>query len=85
MTAEADDVSVASTDSKVIILAQEGGRSSIDPDFLLLDNQSTVNLFSNPALVDNVRPAARPIQVHCNKCIMPTCNIMTLDLMKSTC
>jgi hypothetical protein len=75
MTAEVDDVSVASTDFKVIILAQEGGHSSIDPNFLLLDSQSTVNLFSNPSFIDNVQPTARPIQVHCNKDIMPTSNI----------
>jgi hypothetical protein len=74
MTTGVDDASVASTDFKVIILAQEGGHSSIDPNFLLLDSQSTVELFSNSALVDNVRPAARPIQVHCNKGIMPTSN-----------
>jgi hypothetical protein len=38
MTAEVDNASVASTDSEVIILAQEGGHSSIDPNFLLLDS-----------------------------------------------
>jgi hypothetical protein len=47
----------------------------IDPNFLLLDSQSTINLFSNPNHVDNVRPAAQPIQVHCSKGVMPTGNI----------
>jgi hypothetical protein len=40
-----------------------------------LDSQSTINLFSNPNHVNNVRPAAQPIQVHCNKGVMPTGNV----------
>jgi hypothetical protein len=75
MSAETDDASVASNDSEVIILAQEDGCTSIDPNYLLLDSGSTVNLFSNPNLVHNVRPAAWPIQVHCNKGVVPTTNV----------
>jgi hypothetical protein len=49
MSAEPDDASVCSDASSVIFIAQNhDGRSSIDPNFLLLDSQSTVNLFSNP-------------------------------------
>ena len=76
MSAEPDDASVCSDASSVIIIAQDhGGCSSIDPDFLLFDSQSTVNLFSNPTHVYNVRPATHPIQVHCNKGVMPANNV----------
>jgi hypothetical protein len=70
-----DDASVASNASSVIILAQQERRGSIDPNFLPLDIQSTINLFFNPNHVNNVRPAAQPIQVHCNKGVMPTGNV----------
>jgi hypothetical protein len=76
MSDEPDDASACSDASSVIIIAQDhGGRSSIDPNFLLLDSQSTVNLFSNPTHVDNVRPATHPIQVHCNKGVMLANNV----------
>jgi hypothetical protein len=71
-----DDASVCSDASSVFIITQDhDGRSTIDLNFLLLDSQSTVNLFSNPTYVDNVRPATHPIQVHCNKGVMPTNNV----------
>ena len=69
---ETDDASVASDSSSIFILAQQTDRKPIDPDFLFLDSQSTVNLFSNPNLVNNVRQATTPISVHCNKGTMPT-------------
>ena len=56
ITTDTDDASVPSDTSSVILIAQTNTRTSIDPDFLLLDSQSTVNLFSNPDHVDNVRP-----------------------------
>jgi hypothetical protein len=34
-----------------------------------------VNLFSKPQLVENVRQAATPINVHCNKGSMPTTTV----------
>ena len=68
----ADDASVASDEESVIILAQlddtpPPARTAIDKDFLLLDSQSTVDLFSNPNHVANIRPTSKPIRVHCNK------------------
>jgi hypothetical protein len=76
MLAKLDDASVCSDASSVIIITQaHGGRSTIDPNLLILDNQSTVNLFSNPTHVDNVCPATHPIQVHCNKGGMPANNV----------
>ena len=69
---ETDDASVASDRSSIFILVQQTDCKPVDPDFLLLDSQSTVNLFSNPNLVNNVRQATTPINVHCNKGTMPT-------------
>ena len=80
-TADLDDASVTSDTSSVILLTQtilarsDNTRKTIDPNLLLLDSQSTVNLFSNSDLVDNVRTAPTPIKVHCNKGIMPTTDI----------
>jgi hypothetical protein len=69
---ETDDASVASDSSSIFILAQQNNRKPIDPDFLLLDSRSMVNLFSNPNLANNIHQATTPINVHCNKGTMPT-------------
>jgi hypothetical protein len=47
-------------------------RRPISSDLLLLDSQSTVHLFYQPEHVENIRPAATPIRVHCNKGTMET-------------
>jgi hypothetical protein len=72
MSADVDNASVASNVSSIIILAQNTRSSSIDANFLLLNSQSTINLFSNLHHVSNVHPAACPINVHCNKGLMTT-------------
>ncbi len=59
-------------DNPEILLAQEEERQTINSNLVLLDSQSTVNLFTNPAHVQNIRPAKKPIQVHCNKGTMAT-------------
>jgi hypothetical protein len=69
---EPDDVSKDSDESSILILAQQDTRSSINPNYLLLDSQSTINLFSNPTHVTNVHPASRLVNVHCNSGVMPT-------------
>ena len=75
---DADDASEASNESSVIILAQLSdepiaqNQQPINKDFVLLDSQSTVNLFSNPSHVTNIRPADSPIRVYCNKGTMIT-------------
>ena len=72
---DADDASDASDTSSIIILTQYGVDSPtplIDKNLVLLDSQSTVNLFSNPSCVTNIRPATAPIRVHCNKGTMVT-------------
>ena len=57
------------------LLAQDTSlpaRRPISSDLLLLDSQLTVHLFSQPEHVENIRPAANPIKVHCNKGTMET-------------
>ncbi len=70
----ADDASVASDEESVIILmqahtypvdansdhvlAQDVPGSAINSDLVLLDSQSTVDLFTNPAHVQNIRPTS---------------------------
>jgi hypothetical protein len=57
---DADDASEESDASSVIILAQTTAmppahsKPAINKDFVLLDSQSTVNLFSNPSHVTNI-------------------------------
>jgi hypothetical protein len=75
MSVDKNDASIASDASSVITLTQKMGRSSIPPKYLLIDSQSTTNLFSNPEHANNVRPAAQPINVLCNKGVMTTSTI----------
>jgi hypothetical protein len=74
-----DDALDASDDESVIVLTQfhstpppgeyilmqKDERKTIDSDLILLDSQLTVNLFTNPNHVCNIRPASTPINVHC--------------------
>ena len=73
---DADDASDASDASSVIILTQSlaepNKKQPINKDYVLLDSQLTVNLFSNPSHVTNICPANMPIRVHCNKGTMVT-------------
>ena len=88
MSAATDDASIASDEESVIILtqvytspvgansdyvlAQDIPVSAIDFNLVLLDSQSTVDLFTNPAHVQNICPTKNPIQVHCNSGTMST-------------
>ena len=76
-----DDASEASEDESIIILTQvheeyvltqKAARKTINSDLVLLDSQSTVNLFTNPEHMRNIRPATTPINVHCNKGTLTT-------------
>jgi hypothetical protein len=50
----------------VNIFLQRNCRGSVDRNHVLLDSQSMTNLFVNPSLLANIRPAARPIKVFRN-------------------
>jgi hypothetical protein len=48
------------------IFVQSGARGVVNWNYMLLDNQSTVNQIANPSLLANIRKAKSPITVHCN-------------------
>jgi hypothetical protein len=77
--AKIDNASKASDASSVIILAQAENlrdHQPINPDFVLLNIQSTVDLFSNLKHVQNICLAQLPIKVHCNKGTMSTVEVV---------
>eukprot|EP00957_Ditylum_brightwellii_P208640 15358331-Ditylum_brightwellii.AAC.1 len=54
------------------LLQQSALRSKIDPNWVLLDSQSTVNIFSNPALLVNIRKARHTLDIYCTVGKSPT-------------
>jgi hypothetical protein len=44
----------------------------VNKNFLLLNNQSTVNQIANPILLKNIRKLSKPIAVHCNAGVTKT-------------
>ena len=49
------------------MLLQKGGRKKIDPGWILMKNQSTVDVFSNPRMVQSIcHIRGRYITTHCN-------------------
>ncbi len=48
------------------IFFQNGARGVVNQNYVLLNNQSTVNQIANPSLLANIRKAKSPITVHCN-------------------
>jgi hypothetical protein len=48
------------------IFVQSGARGVVNRNYVLLNNQSTVNKIANPSLLANTRKAKSPITVHCN-------------------
>ena len=75
------DASEASEEESVIILTQlheeyiitqQEARKTINSNLVLLNSQLTVNLFTNPEHVRNIRPATTPINVHCNRGTLTT-------------
>ena len=67
---------ITSSNTPAVVLTQATTqppcRANVSSDYVLLDSQSTIDLFTNPALVNNIRPAKTPINVHCNNGSMTT-------------
>ncbi len=60
-------MSRVSDDNNAMLLAWHEGWHAINSDLVLIDSQSTFDLFTNPDHVQNIRPAKQPTWVHCNK------------------
>jgi hypothetical protein len=54
------------------LLAQDDACTPINLDLLLIESQTTVDLFSNPKHVSNIWAAKTSIKVHCNKGTLAT-------------
>ena len=48
------------------LFVQHKAKGVVNKNYLLLDNQSTVNQIANPDLLTNIRKSQKPIVGHCN-------------------
>jgi hypothetical protein len=48
------------------LFMQHKTKGVVNKNYLLLNNQSTVNQIANPDLLTNIRKSQKPIVVHCN-------------------
>jgi len=55
---------IAFTQTEVLCNVQE--KAGIPPSWILLDSQSTVDVFCNPKILGNIREAKRHLVLHCN-------------------
>ena len=62
-TIQADDEDLDQGDN---IFVQQEVKGIVNKNYILLDNQSTVDQIANPKLLKNIRKANKPITVHCN-------------------
>jgi hypothetical protein len=62
-TIQADDEDLDQGDN---IFVQQEVRGIVNKNYILLDNQSTVDQIANPKLLKNIRKVKKPITVHCN-------------------
>jgi hypothetical protein len=51
---------------------QARAKGVADKNFLLLDNQSTVNQIANPSLLKNIQKSSKPIALYCNAGVTKT-------------
>jgi hypothetical protein len=48
------------------LFVQQKSNGMVNKNYLLLDNQSTVNQIANPSMLKNSRKSSKPIKIHCN-------------------
>jgi hypothetical protein len=48
------------------LFVQHKSNGMVNKNYLLLDNQSTVNQIANPSILKNIRKSSKPIKIHCN-------------------
>jgi hypothetical protein len=48
------------------LFIQQKSNGMVNENYLLLDNQSTVNQIANPSMLKNIRKSSKPIKIHCN-------------------
>jgi hypothetical protein len=48
------------------LFVQQKSNGMVNENFLLLDNQRTVNQIANPSMLRNIRKSSKPIKIHCN-------------------
>jgi hypothetical protein len=48
------------------LFVQQKSNGMVNKNYLLLDNQSTVNQITNPSMLKNIRKSSKPIKIHCN-------------------
>jgi hypothetical protein len=48
------------------LFVQQKSNGMVNENYLLLDNQSTVNQIANPSMLKNIRKSSKPIKIHCN-------------------
>jgi hypothetical protein len=65
-------------DEGVNIIVQKEDRGIMNKNYILLNNQSTVNQIANPKLLKDIRKANIPITVHCNAGSTTTDGSMTV-------
>jgi hypothetical protein len=86
-----DDESPASSDEKsavkgkvstaagVSLHQNEISDRPVEYEWILLDNQSTLDVFSNPNLLTNIRESERSMTIHCNAGKTTTSQVGNLD------
>ena len=74
----ADLHGVESEDSVTGFQFSQGRRGAIPSHWILLDNQSTVDIFSNPDMLEGIHDCGKTLHLHCNAGVMSTRMMGTL-------